>query len=112
MGACVGWAVASGLLVELHDAVLDRMSESGPKPGLPPDIELPEKAPGAGDPFFPLAGNGGYDVRHYSLDLDYVRGENRLSGQVGIFARATQKRPMQMIARQLRLPQDHRVTAR
>ena len=26
-------------------------------------------SPGAGDPFFPLAGNGGYDVRHYSLDL-------------------------------------------
>ena len=24
-------------------------------------------APGAGDPFFPLAGNGGYEVRHYSL---------------------------------------------
>ncbi|MET0761780.1 MAG: M1 family metallopeptidase [Thermoleophilaceae bacterium] len=47
-------------------------------------------APGAGDPFFPLAGNGGYDVRHYSLDLDYVRGDNRLSGRVGIFARATQ----------------------
>jgi hypothetical protein len=38
VGACVGWAVASGLLVELHDAVLDRMSEAGPKPGLPPDI--------------------------------------------------------------------------
>ena len=28
-------------------------------------------APGLGDPFFPLAGNGGYDVKHYSLDLDY-----------------------------------------
>ena len=26
---------------------------------------------GLGDPFFPQAGNGGYDVRHYSLDLDY-----------------------------------------
>jgi hypothetical protein len=22
-------------------------------------------APGIGDPYFPLAGNGGYDVRHY-----------------------------------------------
>ncbi len=26
---------------------------------------------GLGDPFFPQAGNGGYDVRHYSLDLGY-----------------------------------------
>jgi hypothetical protein len=26
---------------------------------------------GAGDPFFPLAGNGGYDVGNYALDFDY-----------------------------------------
>src|SRR6266536_273148 len=26
---------------------------------------------GVGDPFFPLAGNGGYDVSNYSLRLDY-----------------------------------------
>jgi aminopeptidase N len=29
-------------------------------------------APGVGDPYFPLAGNGGYDVRHYDLDIDYT----------------------------------------
>ena len=29
-------------------------------------------AAGAGDAYFPFAGNGGYDVRHYDLDLDYV----------------------------------------
>ena len=28
-------------------------------------------APGAGDPYFPLDGNGGYDVRHYALDVKY-----------------------------------------
>jgi hypothetical protein len=28
-------------------------------------------SPGGGDPFFPNAGNGGYDVKHYSLELDY-----------------------------------------
>jgi len=27
--------------------------------------------PGAGDAYFPFAGNGGYDVRHYDLALDY-----------------------------------------
>ena len=48
-------------------------------------------APGAGDPFFPQAGNGGYDVRHYSLDLSYAPTPvNRLKGRVAIFARATQ----------------------
>jgi len=45
---------------------------------------------GGGDPFFPLAGNGGYDVAHYSLDLKYVRATNRLTGRVAVFARATQ----------------------
>jgi aminopeptidase N len=29
-------------------------------------------APGAGDDYFPFAGNGGYDVRHYDLDLTYT----------------------------------------
>jgi aminopeptidase N len=45
---------------------------------------------GLGDPFFPFAGNGGYDVRHYSLDLDYVRATNHLIGEAEIDARATQ----------------------
>src|SRR3954468_13939605 len=47
-------------------------------------------APGAGDPFFPLAGNGGYDVGHYSLGLDYDQRANRLFGHATISARATQ----------------------
>jgi aminopeptidase N len=45
---------------------------------------------GLGDPFFPQAGNGGYDVKHYSLDLKYVRGVNRLDGEAKLYARATQ----------------------
>ena len=28
-------------------------------------------APGFGDEYFPLDGNGGYDVHHYDLDLAY-----------------------------------------
>jgi aminopeptidase N len=49
-------------------------------------------SPGLGDPFFPLAGNGGYDVRHYSLDLDYQRERvpNELDATTVITARATQ----------------------
>ena len=46
--------------------------------------------PGGGDPFFPEAGNGGYDVAHYSLDLKYVRASNQLTGKVAVFARATE----------------------
>ncbi|WP_022889001.1 M1 family metallopeptidase [Agromyces italicus] len=29
-------------------------------------------AAGAGDAYFPFAGNGGYDVQHYDLELDYT----------------------------------------
>jgi aminopeptidase N len=47
-------------------------------------------SPGAGDPFFPLAGNGGYEVRHYSLMLDYAPRSNALDAHAVISARATQ----------------------
>jgi aminopeptidase N len=45
---------------------------------------------GSGDPFFPLAGNGGYDVRHYSLRLAYDQPANSLEGSAVIRARATE----------------------
>jgi aminopeptidase N len=44
---------------------------------------------GLGDPFFPQAGNGGYDAKHYSLRIDYTRATNRLDGRAVISARAT-----------------------
>jgi aminopeptidase N len=47
-------------------------------------------ASGAGDPFFPLAGNGGYDVSHYGLTLDYTPATNRLAGTTALTATATQ----------------------
>jgi aminopeptidase N len=50
-----------------------------------------EGSPGLGDPYYPLAGNGGYDVRHYHLDLDYVPPpENFLEGKALVVARATE----------------------
>jgi len=47
-------------------------------------------APGSGDPFFPLAGNGGYDVSHYRLRLDYRPATRTLRGRTTITATATQ----------------------
>src|SRR5918995_1912585 len=47
-------------------------------------------APGAGDPFYPFAGNGGYQVKHYGLALDYAPASDVLSGRAAVFARATQ----------------------
>ncbi|MEV5952606.1 M1 family metallopeptidase [Streptomyces sp. NPDC051987] len=47
---------------------------------------------GAGlhDPYFPKAGNGGYDVRHYGLTLAYDPATRHLTGTAVVTARATQ----------------------
>jgi aminopeptidase N len=47
-------------------------------------------APGLDDPHLPLAGNGGYDVRHYDLDVRYAPGTDELTGHATILATATQ----------------------
>jgi hypothetical protein len=47
-------------------------------------------SPSAGDPYFPLDGNGGYDVDHYSLDVKYDPETDVLSGEAKIRAKATQ----------------------
>jgi aminopeptidase N len=45
---------------------------------------------GVRDPYFPKAGNGGYDVTHYDLTLAYDPGTRRLTGRATLTARATQ----------------------
>jgi aminopeptidase N len=47
-------------------------------------------APGVGDPYYPLYGNGGYDVQHYLLKIRYNPATDRLVGVATISARATQ----------------------
>ena len=38
-------------------------------------------APGVGDSYFPLDGNGGYDVRHYDVRVRYDFARRRLVGR-------------------------------
>ena len=45
-------------------------------------------ASGLRDPYFPKAGNGGYDVAHYELDLGYDPADGILHGTAVITARA------------------------
>jgi aminopeptidase N len=47
-------------------------------------------SPGLGDSLLPLAGNGGYDVAHYRLALDYDPASHVLDATAVIRARATQ----------------------
>lgn len=45
---------------------------------------------GVGDPYYPLYGNGGYNVGHYLLNLSYAPSSGRLQGSATISARAKQ----------------------
>src|SRR4051794_41751849 len=53
-------------------------------------VQYTPGAPGLGDPYFPLEGNGGYDVQHYDLSFSYDPATDRLDAVNGITARATQ----------------------
>lgn len=47
-------------------------------------------ADGIGDPYFPSLGNGGYDVEHYELELEWLPDQGLIEGVTTIDARATQ----------------------
>jgi aminopeptidase N len=47
-------------------------------------------APGLGDPYYPDAGNGGYDVDRYALDLTWDPDAGRMSGTATLSSTATQ----------------------
>ena len=47
-------------------------------------------ASGIGDPYFPLEGNGGYDVQHYDLTFSYDPATDKLDAVNEITATATQ----------------------
>jgi aminopeptidase N len=56
----------------------------------PAHADFTPGAAGGGDPFYPQAGNGGYDVGSYTVKLDYDPQNEQLAGDVTISARATQ----------------------
>ena len=58
--------------------------------GMGKPIAFTPGAAGAGDPYFPLDGNGGYDAEHYLLDLQYDPATDVIGGSATILARATQ----------------------
>ena len=70
------------VLVGLSPGVAAADDDGGGEPG----------APGIGDPYYPLDGNGGYDVEHYDLDLRYETSapSQAIDGEATITARATQ----------------------
>jgi len=63
---------------------------SSPSVGLAAPPQFTPGAPGIGDPYYPLDGNGGYDISHYDLALAYDPATDQLNGIATITAKATQ----------------------
>jgi aminopeptidase N len=70
-------------------AALISVLACAPASGPPAAIPAPG-ASGIGDPDFPTDGNGGYDVAHYDIAIDYTPAAKRLEGVTTIQAAATQ----------------------
>ncbi|MEV4918748.1 M1 family metallopeptidase [Streptomyces tirandamycinicus] len=83
-GVLVPSALAASLLLLVPASAAagspGRSSGEGGAPG----------APGIGDPYYPAAGNGGYDVSHYDLRLKYQPATDLLEGTATIIATALQ----------------------
>jgi aminopeptidase N len=87
--ASSGVASASGDVASASAGVASAAALGQGHPSTPP-VDYQPGAPGIGDPYFPLDGNGGYDVQHYSLDLTYEPETDLLSGAATITATSTQ----------------------
>jgi aminopeptidase N len=75
-------------------AVVLAVSTSVVLAGGPAGAAPPPATPGSvgiGDPYYPLDGNGGYDVKHYDLAIRYNPASDSLAGVADIRARATQR---------------------
>lgn len=58
-------------------------------PSAPAPAVAPPGAAGIGDPYFPLDGNGGIDVRHYDVRIAYDLASGRLQGRTRVTLVAT-----------------------
>jgi aminopeptidase N len=52
---------------------------AGAHPAAPAAAAAHPGSPGGGDPYFPLQGNGGYDVKHYNILFAYYPRSRRIS---------------------------------
>jgi aminopeptidase N len=78
------------LVLAMVIAVSTSVVLAGAPAGATPAPPMPG-SPGIGDPYYPMDGNGGYDVKHYDLAIKYAPATDSLAGAVTIRARATQR---------------------
>jgi aminopeptidase N len=91
-GAAVAGVLVAALLAGAAGCTGERAAPAPSPPagsGAAPAPEFAPGAPGAGDPYFPSAGNGGYDVVHYDLAVSYTPATDELAGEATLTATAT-----------------------
>jgi aminopeptidase N len=70
-GAALLISVLASLSFLLAPAISGAQNPATPPAAATPIAGMPSPgAPGIGDPYYPLLGNGGYDAIHYAIDLD------------------------------------------
>ncbi len=79
--------VAGGVLILVLSMVIGFLIR--PFLGIP--VDGPDGGDGVGDRYFPTAGGGGYDARHYLINLSYDEPTKALSGSTTMTAVATQE---------------------
>jgi aminopeptidase N len=82
--------IRTGLLATLALAVAAAPAVAAPVIASPPGQASTIGAPGVGDPFFPLGGNGGINVSDYGLELAYDPASRLLQGTATLRIMATQ----------------------
>jgi aminopeptidase N len=68
-----------------------RQSPSSVTTPLPPNPNATDGEPGLGDPYYPQAGNSGYDVAKYQIMINWDPAAQAINGTATISARATQQ---------------------
>jgi len=79
LGLRLAAVLGTSLLAVAVAAVPAVAAPAAPEPG----------STGGGDPYFPAAGNGGYDVAHYDLDFSYTPATRALAARAVVTATAT-----------------------
>ncbi len=59
-------------------------SDTQPEGNEAPGVPGPAGSDGLGDAYYPLSGNGGYDVKHYTIDMEVEPDTNRIDAFVDI----------------------------
>jgi aminopeptidase N len=92
--AAAGVALVTAVVLVWPDGGSDAGESSSSRPTTttsePAAIAPTAGAPGAGDPYYPDAGNGGYDVTHYDLALTWNPDAVRMDGEATVTATADQ----------------------